>query len=69
MRRQVLAVPLPRRPLFPAGNRLPVTITDRKLIAELIDLQRGGYAPALPPAAPAGSASRVLGAELLAVVC
>ena len=35
-------MPLPRRPLFPAGNRLPVTVTDRKLVAELMDLQRGG---------------------------
>ena len=37
-------MPLPRRPLFPAGNRLPVTVTDRKLVAELMDLQRGGCA-------------------------
>jgi hypothetical protein len=44
----VLAVPLPRRPLFPAGNRLPVTVTDKKLIAEIVDLQRGGRASTLP---------------------
>ncbi len=56
---QVLAVPLPRRPLFPAGNRLPVTVTDKKLIAEIVDLQRGGRAAramraALCPLARAG---------------
>jgi ATP-dependent Lon protease len=38
---QVLAVPLPRRPLMP-GIIMPVKITDEKLIAELEDMRNRG---------------------------
>jgi len=40
---QVLAVPLPRRPLMP-GIIMPVKITDEKLIAELEDMRNRGQA-------------------------
>lgn len=38
---QVLAVSLPRRPLFP-GGLMPVTVHNDKLIQELIQLKKGG---------------------------
>ena len=41
--REVLAVPLPRRPLFPGGF-MPVTVSNEKLIQELIQLKKGGCA-------------------------
>lgn len=37
----MLAVALPRRPLFP-GGLMPVTVTSEKLIEELIQLKKGG---------------------------
>ena len=40
---QVLAVPLPRRPLMP-GIIMPVKVTDEKLIAELEDMRNRGQA-------------------------
>lgn len=40
---QVLAVPLPRRPLMP-GIIMPVKVTDAKLIAELEDMRNRGQA-------------------------
>jgi hypothetical protein len=40
--REVLAVPLPRRPLFPGGI-MPVTIQNNKLIKELVELKRQGW--------------------------
>ena len=43
-RREVLAVALPRRPLFP-GGLMPVTVSNEKLIQELIQLKKGGCAP------------------------
>ena len=36
---QVLAVPLPRRPLFP-GNIMPVSVQDPRLVRELLELKR-----------------------------
>ena len=36
---QVLAVPLPRRPLFP-GNIMPVSVQDPRLVKELLELKR-----------------------------
>ena len=36
---QVLAVPLPRRPLFP-GNIMPVAVQDPRLVRELLELKR-----------------------------
>ena len=39
--RQVLAVPLPRRPLFP-GVLTPVTVDNPRLIEKLLDLKRDG---------------------------
>jgi ATP-dependent Lon protease len=36
---QVLAVPLPRRPLFP-GNIMPVSVQNPQLIKELLELKR-----------------------------
>lgn len=39
--REVLAVPLPRRPLFPGGI-MPVTVQNNKLIKELIEIKRQG---------------------------
>ena len=41
--REVLAVPLPRRPLFP-GGLMPVTVSNEKLIQELIQLKKNGCA-------------------------
>lgn len=38
---QVLAVVLPRRPLFP-GGLMPVAVHNEKLIQELIQLKKGG---------------------------
>lgn len=38
---QVLAVALPRRPLFP-GGLMPVSVQNEKLIQELIQLKKGG---------------------------
>ena len=35
---------LPRRPLFP-GGLMPVTVSNEKLIQELIQLKKGGCAP------------------------
>ncbi|CAL5228054.1 g11119 [Coccomyxa viridis] len=37
--REVLAVPLPRRPLFP-GNIMPVSVQDPRLVRELLELKR-----------------------------
>jgi len=37
-------VALPRRPLFP-GGLMPVTVSNEKLIQELIQLKKGGCAP------------------------
>ncbi|CAK0771468.1 hypothetical protein CVIRNUC_003863 [Coccomyxa viridis] len=37
--REVLAVPLPRRPLFP-GNIMPVAVQDPRLVRELLELKR-----------------------------
>ena len=39
--REVLAVALPKKPLFP-GGLMPVTVHDEKLIEELIKLKKGG---------------------------
>jgi hypothetical protein len=39
--RDVLAVPLPRRPLFPGGI-MPVTVQNPRLIKELMDIKRQG---------------------------
>jgi Lon-like ATP-dependent protease len=38
---QVLAIPLPRRPLLPGGI-MPVTVQSNKLIKELFDLRKQG---------------------------
>lgn len=40
--REVLAVPLPRRPLFPGGI-IPVTVHNPALVQELATLKRQGY--------------------------
>lgn len=40
--REVLAIPLARRPLFPGGI-MPVTVTDSKIIKELVEVRRQGY--------------------------
>lgn len=40
--REVLAVPLARRPLFPGGI-MPVMVTNNALIKELVDIRRQGY--------------------------
>ncbi|KAK9906845.1 hypothetical protein WJX75_009027 [Coccomyxa subellipsoidea] len=37
--REVLAIPLPRRPLFP-GNIMPVSVQNPKLVKELMELKR-----------------------------
>ncbi|CAL8462062.1 g1593 [Coccomyxa elongata] len=37
--REVLAIPLPRRPLFP-GNIMPVSVQNPKLVKELLELKR-----------------------------
>lgn len=42
--REVLAVSLPRRPLFP-GGLMPVSVQDKKLIDELTRLKKGGCVP------------------------
>ena len=58
--REVLAVPLPRRPLFPGGF-MPVTVSNEKLIQELIQLKKGGCAAAcssLPIRCPQSSAGQ-----------
>ena len=39
--REVLAVPLPRRPLYP-GGLMPVNVSNNKLIKELVELRRQG---------------------------
>lgn len=39
--REVLAVPIARRPLFP-GGLLPVMVTDNQLIKELVEIRRQG---------------------------
>jgi len=39
LRIQVLAIPLPRRPLFP-GNIMPVSIQNPKLVKELMELKK-----------------------------
>ena len=40
-------MPLPRRPLFPGGF-MPVTVSNEKLIQELIQLKKGGCAAVEP---------------------
>lgn len=40
--REVLAIPLLRRPLFPGGI-MPVTVTDSTIIKELVEVRRQGY--------------------------
>ncbi len=39
--REVLAVPLPRRPLFPGGI-MPVTVRDERLVQALLEMRRAG---------------------------
>jgi hypothetical protein len=46
--REVFAVPLPRRPLFPGGI-MPVTVHNNKLIKELVEIRRQGCAGTPPP--------------------
>lgn len=64
--REILAVPLPRRPLFP-GGLMPVNITSNKLIKELVELKRqrcaalgtlcwSGHAVLRPPLRPCAAA-------------
>lgn len=43
---QVLAVPLPRRPLLPGGI-MPVTVQSNELIKELVELRKQGWVAGL----------------------
>ena len=44
---QVLAIPLPRRPLFP-GNIMPVSVHNPKLVKELQELKKTGWGTTFP---------------------
>jgi hypothetical protein len=41
--REVLSIPVVRRPLFP-GVIMPVMVQDNRVIKELIDIRKQGYA-------------------------
>lgn len=43
---QILAVPLARKPLFP-GTMVPLHVTDKKLLDELVELHNQGRWAAL----------------------